>query len=225
MKLGDQLLPLLDDLHPAPAAARRRLDDDRVADLLDGFDRLLVVFDEARAGEDRDARRGHRGARRDLGPHQAHQFRLRSDEAQPAALAHLGELGVLREEAVAGVDRVGAGDLGRRDDRRDVEVGLLRRGRPDADALVGELDVQRVGVDRRVDRDGADPELARSADHPQRDLAAVGDQDLLEQLGHVRSGSGRGARRTPPAARSRRGRRRSSRPPRPRSRSSASSPR
>ena len=34
----------------------------------------------------------------------------------------IGELGVLREEAIAGVDRIGVRDLGGRDDRSDVEV-------------------------------------------------------------------------------------------------------
>ena len=60
-----------------------------------------------------------------------------------AALADLGELGVLGEEAVARVDRVRAGDLGRRDDARDVQVAVARRRRADADVLVGEADVQR----------------------------------------------------------------------------------
>ena len=34
-----------------------------------------------------------------------------------------------------------------------------------------------------LDRDGLDADLARGADHAQRDLAAVGDQDILEQGG------------------------------------------
>ena len=44
--------------------------------------------------------------------------------AMPLVRADLGEVRVLGEEAVAGVDRVGAGLLGRADDVRDVQVAL-----------------------------------------------------------------------------------------------------
>ena len=60
----------------------------------------------------------------------------------------------------------------------EIAVGASRRA--DADVFVGKPHVQRVLVGFRVDRDGLDPELAAGEDHPQRDLAAVGDQDLLE---------------------------------------------
>ena len=50
---------------------------------------------------------------------------------------------VLGEEAVAGVDGVGVGDLGRADDRGDVEVDSSAR-RADAHRLVGEAHVQAV---------------------------------------------------------------------------------
>src|SRR5207249_1020284 len=50
--------------------------------------------------------------------------------------------------------------------------------------LVGELHVERVGVDGGVHRHRLDSELAQGADHAQRDLAAVGDEHLLEQLRH-----------------------------------------
>src|SRR5690606_19678763 len=46
--------------------------------------------------------------------------------------------------------------------------------------------VQRVRVGDAVDRDGADAELAAGADHAERDLAAVGDEDLAD------AGSGAG---------------------------------
>ena len=78
------------------------------------------------------------------------------------------------------MDRVGAGHLGGRDDLRDVEVALPRRRRADADRLVGELHVQRLGVGRRVHRDRLEAHLATCADDTQRDLTAIGDQDFLE---------------------------------------------
>ena len=52
--------------------------------------------------------------------------------------------------------------------------------RPDLHGLVGEAHDRGLGVGGRVDRDGLDAELAAGARDPQGDLAAVGDQDLLE---------------------------------------------
>ena len=59
-----------------------------------------------------------------------------------------------------------------------VAVGAARR--TDADVLVGEPDVQRVLVRLGIDGDRLDAQLAAGMDDAQRDLAAVGDQDLLE---------------------------------------------
>ena len=78
------------------------------------------------------------------------------------------------------MDRVGAGDLGRADDGRHVQIAVEAPRRADADVLVGEADVQRVLVGLRVDRHGLDAELAARADDAQRDLAAVRDQNLVE---------------------------------------------
>ena len=107
-------------------------------------------------------------------------FGRRADELDVAGLADFGEVGALGQEAVAGMDRVGAGDLRGADDRRHAQVAVGAARRPDADVLVGEPDVQRVLVGLGVDRDRLDAELAAGADDAQRDLAAVGDQDLLE---------------------------------------------
>ena len=55
--------------------------------------------------------------------------RRRADPDQPGVDDGLGEVGVLGEEAVAGVHGVGAGLVGDRDDLGDVEVGLGRAWR------------------------------------------------------------------------------------------------
>ena len=94
------------------------------------------------------------------------------------------------------MDRVGAGDLGGGDDVGDAEVGQPAGRRADADVVVGEADVQRLAVGLAVDRDGLDAELAARADHPQGDLPAVGDQDLLEHQRRQVAGD----RRASPAA-------------------------
>ena len=55
---------------------------------------------------------------------------LGADPDDAVALDDLGELRVLGEEAVAGMDGVGVDDLGGRDDVRDVEVGSVAGGGP-----------------------------------------------------------------------------------------------
>ena len=91
-----------------------------------------------------------------------------------------GKARVLGEKSVPWVHGVRAGDLAGGEQRRDVEIAVARRRRPDADALVGEPHMHRVFVRGRVDRDGGDPELLAGAQHPERDLAAIGDQDFVE---------------------------------------------
>ena len=91
-----------------------------------------------------------------------------------------GEARVLRQKAVARMHRVGAGDLAGGEQRRDVEIAVARRRRADADAFVGEPHMHGVGVGGRMHRDRRDAELLAGAQHAQRDLAAVGDQDFVE---------------------------------------------
>jgi hypothetical protein len=91
----------------------------------------------------------------------------------------LGELRVFGEEAVAGVDRVRVCDLGGRDDVGDVEIGIRRRRRADAHGFVGEADVHGVGVGGGVHRHRLDSHFVAGAVDAQRDLAAVGNEDLL----------------------------------------------
>ncbi len=66
------------------------------------------------------------------------------------------------------------------DDRRHVEITGVRRRRTDANGLVGEQNVFEAVVGRGVHGDGLNAQLAAGAQDSQRDLAAVGDNDLLE---------------------------------------------
>jgi len=105
---------------------------------------------------------------------------LRADEADVVLGEDFREARILRQEAVARMDGVGAGDLAGRQQRGNVEIGIARRRRADADGFVGEAHVHRVGVGRRIDRHGRDAEFFRRAKDAQGDLAAVGDQNLVE---------------------------------------------
>ena len=91
------------------------------------------------------------------------------------------QIRALGEEAVAGIDRVRAGELRDADDLVDVQVRSDRMpALADQVRLVGLLPMQRVAVLPGVDRDGPGSELEGRAERPDGDLPTVGDQDLVE---------------------------------------------
>ena len=168
--------------HAAAAAAARGLDDHRIADVPGDAQILLRFVTQwpVRARHARHAVTLHHADRRHLVAHGADGLRLRADEDEAAVLDALGEIRVLRQEAVAGMDGHGVGDLGGADDRGHVEI-TARRGRwPDAHGLVREQHVLQAVIGGGVHRDRLDTELAAGAQDAQSDLAAVGDDDLLE---------------------------------------------
>jgi hypothetical protein len=168
-RCGQGVLELVgtpDDPHPSAAAAGRRLDEQRVAELLG-----RALGHDGDAGLACDALRGQ------LVAAHAEGFRGRPDPRQSGGHDRLGEGRALGEEAVAGVDRVGAG-LAR---RAHVLGGVEVRG--DLNCLLGAAGVQRAPVVGRGDGDGRDPELAAFAEDAQRDLATVGDEQLLHGRG------------------------------------------
>jgi hypothetical protein len=92
------------DAHAAPAAAARRLDDDRVADRARDLDDLLRILGQRAlgAGHARHAGLQHRDLGAHLVAHQADRVGARADEHEARALDLLGEVGVLGQEAVPG---------------------------------------------------------------------------------------------------------------------------
>ena len=102
-------------------------------------------------------------------------------KVMPAFGARLGQGGVLGEEAVAGVDGVGAGPDRDGDDRVRVEVGAHRvPALADLVGLVGLEPVLGPAVLVGEDRHRAGADLVRRAEGPDRDLAAVGHEHLGE---------------------------------------------
>src|SRR6266404_8568446 len=92
------------------------------------------------------------------------------------------ERGVLGEEAVAGMDRIGAARACGGEDVVDDEVALRRRRRADRVRVVGDQHVQGRAVGLGVDGDTLDAELAAGARDADRDLAAIGDQHAAQRL-------------------------------------------
>ncbi len=101
-------------------------------------------------------------------------------KTSPASFDRARERGVLGEEAVAGVDRLGAALERGLDDAVDPQIALGRRRGAEQVSLVREAHVQRRRVRLRIDGDRRDAHLAARAQNPHRDLAAVGDKNLFE---------------------------------------------
>ena len=95
-------------------------------------------------------------------------------ERHAAMPANLGEISVLREEAVPWMKGVAAGCKGGGDDVGDVQVACFTRGRADANGMVGHTSRLRVPVSFGVGEDGLDVHLVTGADDPDRDLSTVG---------------------------------------------------
>ena len=175
----------MNDPHAASAAARARLDHQRKADALrlDGEARSALIF-AVIAGRGRDPRLDHTQLGCALVAHRAHRPRRRPDEDEPGVQAHLREVGVLREKAVTGMDRLSASGPRGGDHVGGRQLGLRGRWRTDSHGRVGEAHMERVRVGVAIDGDRAAALGMRGADDTARDLAAIGDQDGPEPRTH-----------------------------------------
>ena len=154
------------DAHPAAAAARCGLDEERETDLLGGA-----------VGEDRHPGLARDPLRRELVSAEAKRLRRRPDPGQVRGLHRFREVAVLGQEAVPRVDRVGAALLRRADVLLRLEVAR------DLDRGVGTARVQRPAVVGRNHGDGLDPEGTARAEDPHRDLSSVRDEQPADRHG------------------------------------------
>ena len=169
------------DAHALAATAGRGLDHHRIADAPGDVERFAEAADGVgMAGHDADARPFGEALALDLVAHRADGVGRRADEHDPRLLERLREEGVLGEKAVARVDRPGAGAVAGFEDAVDHQIAVARRRRADADGLVRHLHMEGTGVGLGVDGHGGDAVGAAGTDNAAGDLAAVGDQDLLE---------------------------------------------
>ena len=185
-----ELVAVAGDLHAAAAAAGGGLDQDRIADGRGCSLGRRRIAHTVRARHRRKPEPAHRFLCRDLVAHQPDMLGRGADEGEAVLLDRGGEVGILRQKAEPGMDRVGAGDRRRGKDRGHVQIAVARRRRTDTDRLVRQPHMHRGGVGGRMHGDRLDPHLAAGAVDPQRDLAAIGDQNLLKH-DITRSASGR----------------------------------
>ncbi len=167
--------------HPLAAAAGRGLHHHRIADLGGDPHRMFGIVDLAdKAGDHVHAGRLGELLGLDLVAHRRDGIGRRPDERDPRLGARPREALAFGEEAIAGMDAVRPGLLRREQDQLGLEIALRRGRRPEPNRFVGHPHMRRARIGIRIDRDRGDPHLLGGAHHPARDLAAIGDQDLLE---------------------------------------------
>ena len=99
--------------HAAPAAAGSRLDHHRVTNLLRDPNRFILCLDDSIASR----RHRHAGfpcksASSIFISHCLHRARRWPDKLNVAAFAHLGEMRVLGQKSIPGMDRIDVANLG-----------------------------------------------------------------------------------------------------------------
>ena len=167
--------------HASATTTGRWLEQHRVAGLLRlGQGVAEVAHDPAAAGDGGQAIGSEHAANRVLAGEALEHLRAWADEVQVVRGAHLRKAGVLREEPVAGMDRVTAGDEGGGYERGLVQVAAPGFCGTDADGLVGEAHAEGVSVGFRISEHRGHAQVAACPQDPHGDLAAIRDQDLAE---------------------------------------------
>ncbi len=178
---------ILDGAHATSAAACGCLEHDRVAEVSCHFQRFLRGLQRLRAaGHDRNSERACERARSHFVAEEREHGGRRTDEDQALGGATLGEHGVLGKKSVARMDGVAAARLRRADERVGIQVGPDGFSRSPASSgylasLGGVASVQRERVDRRIHADGFHAERGGRFGDADGDLAAVTDQNALQQ--------------------------------------------
>ena len=175
---------LVDEAHPLAAAARRRLDHHRIAQRFGrGNEGCVALVAAVEAGQHGHTEALGQRAGSTLVAHRGDGLGRWADEGQPGVGAGTGEIGVLGQKAVAGMDGVRSGALGGVKDGGDVEIGAGRRGRAKTHGGIGLFHVSAAGVGVGIDSHGAQAQLVAGADDAAGDLAAVGDEDCVIAAG------------------------------------------
>jgi len=181
---GCELGAAVDETHAFATAAGDGLEKDREAhrtrqrvSLFGFFDRIVGAGDGGNVGAAGNLASGGFCAE------SFHGLRGGANEGDACVRAGARECGVFGEEAVAGMDGVGAGFAGDADDFVNVEIAFAGRGGADGISLVGEADVERFAVDFAEDGDGTDAEFAAGAKDADCNFSPVGNQDFFEHEG------------------------------------------
>ena len=178
---GGQILVPVDAAHALTAAAGRGFEQNGIANLGGGMLGLFGTGDGVLgARRERNAGLFGQAAGSGFGAQGADGFRGGANEFDARVAAGLGEVGVFREEAIAGMNRFGAVRAGGGQDLVDAQVAFAGRRGAQIGGFIRVADVERGAVGVRIDGDAADVHLAQAAHDADSDLAAIGHQYFSE---------------------------------------------
>ena len=123
----------------------------------------------------------HQRPRLGLLAHRRQPARRGADEGQARRLHPGGEAGILRQEAIAGVQRIGAGGARQLQQPVLVQVALSRRGGADGVDGIGFGQIGGAGIGFRMHRDGPQAQRLDRADDARRHRAPVRHQHAAER--------------------------------------------
>ena len=175
-----KILRLVDAPHPLAAAARRCLDQQRVADIVRGMFQFFIIQAALGAGHDRHPGACHRLSGNDLIAHCCDGIRRWADEGDSFVPTGLCKLGPLRQESVARVNGIRLTLLSRLNDVLDHQVAVAGCRRADTEGLGRLPDVLCVPVCIGVDGNSIKTQFAAGADQAHGDLTPVGNQDFAK---------------------------------------------
>ena len=179
-----QFLLALDLLHAASAAAGYSLHQNRIANRFGGGGEFCDIPQRARRTRNhRHAQFLHSLLGLHFIAHHADMRRRRADKGEARLLDDTGEIGVFREKAVAGMNGIGVGDFGSRDDGGNIEITITYRGRPDTNRFIRDARMHSVGIGNGMHRDGLDAQFPARAVNAHRDFAAIGYENFVEHEG------------------------------------------
>ena len=182
LELAADLLLAVTAAHAPAAAASRRLQNDGEAVGERLFHRLIGILQRLRgAGNGGDAAGNRGGLGGQLVAHLVQDMGGRTDKSNPRRFTGPGEIGVLREESITGVDGVHAPALGQVDDGRNVQIGPQRRlVFADKIGLIGLGAEKAVRVLVGVHSHRVEAQVVASAENTNGDFSAICDQNLVE---------------------------------------------
>ena len=100
-----------------------------------------------------------------------------------------GELDVLSEKPISGVNCVDLCHIGGGENARYAQIGLGARRWTDAHSLICKLHMQRLRIGRGMHSDGANTHLLAGADDPKGDLSTIRHKHLRKRGASGRSGT------------------------------------
>jgi len=181
-----QFIGVANEAHPAPAAARARLEQEGIADAVRIGARLPYTADAVGAGHPQHISPIGDPDRCQLVPHRLDRFGGRTDKGDPVFPAQAGEFGALRQEPITRMQCFAPGADGGGDEGVGVEIACRGACRPDTHRACRQPGSHALAVRVGHRRDGLDPECLARAYDTHRDFAAVGDKHALERrTGHA----------------------------------------